>query len=62
MSCLLSCCASLSCGLCTSVASGISGRSVTVVYLVFLLSLHGFLEKSVLLSLSISHRKAQKAQ
>ncbi|RZC53238.1 hypothetical protein C5167_012091 [Papaver somniferum] len=32
MSCLLSCCASLSCGLCTSVASGISGRSARLGY------------------------------
>lgn len=32
MSCLLSCWASLSCGLCTSVASGISGRSARLGY------------------------------
>ncbi|KAI3926849.1 hypothetical protein MKX01_032764, partial [Papaver californicum] len=32
MSCLLFCCASLSCGLCTSVSSGISGRSARLGY------------------------------
>ncbi|OVA20070.1 TMS membrane protein/tumor differentially expressed protein [Macleaya cordata] len=32
MSCLLSCCASSTCGLCTSVASGISGRSARLGY------------------------------
>ncbi|KAF7837226.1 putative serine incorporator [Senna tora] len=32
MSCLLSCCASLSCGLCTSVASGITQKSARIGY------------------------------
>ncbi|KAA8548584.1 hypothetical protein F0562_000268 [Nyssa sinensis] len=32
MSCLASCCASLTCGLCTSVASGISKRSARLAY------------------------------
>ncbi|KAL6517247.1 hypothetical protein OROHE_017953 [Orobanche hederae] len=32
MSCLASCCASLTCGLCTSVASGITKRSARIAY------------------------------
>lgn len=32
MSCLASCCASMTCGLCTSVASGITKRSARIAY------------------------------